>query len=305
MGVPSVVISARGSECVFNNFILTVRSVINIIVEGTYFQAKEDNKMELNYEIQGNGSPIVMIHTGGADSRVWKYMAPTLAQSFKVITFDGRGTGGSPALLEPTSLVEDLHKLLEHLGLDRITLVGHSMGGQVATDFTLSYPSMVERLVVIAPSLTGFTFSSEFTEYMATVNAAAPDITKLVELALAGPIYRASMVSPHRDFLHELYTHYMTRVFTEWKSFEVLWPEPPAIERLEQIAASTMFIQGTIEWSDMNKIAEHFKRVPVIRFAEIKGADHMLVLTHAEELANLIRQFVQGEHNDATNPGRE
>ncbi|URJ61331.1 alpha/beta fold hydrolase [Paenibacillus polymyxa] len=94
-----------------------------------------------------------------------------------------------------------------------------------------------------------------------------------------------------------MHTHYMTRVFTEWKSFEVLWPEPPSIERLEKIAASTLFIQGTIEWPDMYNIAEHFKRVPAIRFAEIEGADHMLVLTHAEELANSIRQFVTGQNH--------
>ncbi|KAF6560163.1 alpha/beta hydrolase [Paenibacillus sp. EKM202P] len=247
--------------------------------------------MELFYEIEGNGVPIVMIHSGGVDSRVWRYMVPELAKSFQIITFDGRGTGHSPAMQEPTSLVEDLRKLLEHLGLDLVTLVGHSIGGQVATDFALSYPSMVERLVVIAPSLTGFAYSQEFTNYMASVNAAAPDISKLVELSLAAPIYRATMASPHRSFLTEMHTHYMTRVFTEWRSFEVLWPEPPSIERLEKIAASMLFIQGTIEWPDMYNIAEHFKRVPAIRFAEIKGADHMLVLTHAEELANNIRQF--------------
>lgn len=152
------------------------------------------------YEIEGNGVPIVMIHSGGVDSRVWRYMVPGLAKSFKIITFDGRGTGRSPAMQEPTSLVEDLRKLLEHLGLDLVTLVGHSIGGQVATDFTLSYPSMVERLVVIAPSLTGFAYSQEFTNYMTSVNAVAPDITRLVELSLAAPIYRATMASHHRSF---------------------------------------------------------------------------------------------------------
>ncbi|MCM3781558.1 alpha/beta hydrolase [Neobacillus mesonae] len=260
--------------------------------------------LDLSYEIQGNGAPVVMIHSGGVDSRVWKYMIPALAQSFQVITFDGRGTGLSPAPQEPTSLVEDLRSILKHLDLDRVTLVGHSMGGQVATDFTITYPSMVERLVVIAPSLNGFTFSQEFVDYMALVNAAAPDISKLVELSLAGPIYRATMASPYRDFLRELNVNYMTRVFTEWKSYDVLWPEPPAIERLEKIAVGTLFIHGTIDWPDMYKIAEHFKRVPTIRFTEVKGADHMLILTHADQIAEHIRHFVRGEIDDASNADR-
>lgn len=261
--------------------------------------------MELFYEIEGEGSPIVMIHSGGVDSRVWRYMVPELAQSFNIITFDGRGTGRSAAMQEPTSLVEDLRKLLEHLGLNRVTLVGHSMGGQVATDFTLLYPSMVKQLVVIAPSLTGFVYSQEFTNYMTSVNAAAPDISKLVGLSLAGPNYRATMASPHGSFLSEMHAHYMTRVFTEWRSFEVLWPEPPTIERLEQIAVSTLFIQGTIEWPDMYNIAEHFKRVPAIQFAEIQGADHMLILTHAKQLANCIQHFILGEHDNAVDPRSE
>ncbi|MFM1654985.1 alpha/beta fold hydrolase [Brevibacillus sp. B_LB10_24] len=261
--------------------------------------------MDLYYEMQGEGSPIVMFHSPGVDSREWKYIAPILAKSWKVITFDGRGTGRSPAPQSPTSLVEDLRKLLEHLGLERVTLVGHSMGGQAVTDFTLTYPSMVERLIVIAPSLTGFTYSREFTDWMASVNSAAPDIARLVDLSLAGPNYRVTMAGPHRDFLREMTTRYMTRVFTEWKSFEVLWPEPPAIERLEEIAVKTLFIHGRIEWPDMFKIAEHFKRVPSIRFAEIEEGDHMLTLTHASELAWHIRHFIQGEPDNATNPGRK
>ncbi|CAG7659010.1 alpha/beta fold hydrolase [Paenibacillus allorhizosphaerae] len=261
--------------------------------------------MDLYYDIQGEGSPIVLIHSPGVDSREWEYVAPILAQYHRVVTFDGRGTGRSPAPQGPTSLVEDLRVLLEHIGLQKVTLVGHSMGGQAATDFTLTYPSMVERLVVIAPSLTGYTFSREFTDWMAEVNAAAPDIVRLVELSLAGPNYRVTMAGPHQDFLRDMATHYMARVFTEWKSFEVRWPEPPAIERLEEIAVRTLFIYGTIEWPDMLKIAEHFQRVPSVRFFNIEGADHMLPITHAKELAEEIQFFSQEGQDNASNPARK
>ena len=68
-----------------------------------------------------------------------------------------------------------------------------------------------------------------------------------------------------------MHTLYMTRVFSEWKSFEVIWPMPPAIERLEELLAGTLFIQGTVEWEDMQRIAEQFKRVQDIRFEVIEG----------------------------------
>lgn len=165
-------------------------------------------------------------------------------------------------------------------------------GGQAVTDFALTYPSRVNRLVLIAPSLTGFEHAQPFIDWMAQVNACAPDVDRLVEQSLGGPNYRVTMSSSERDFLREMHTLYMTRVFSEWKSFEVIWPMPPAIERLEELAARTLFIQGTVEWEDMQRIAEQFKRVQDIRFEVIEGADHMATLTNADELAGLIAAFL-------------
>ncbi|MBB6733739.1 alpha/beta fold hydrolase [Cohnella zeiphila] len=247
--------------------------------------------MDLHYEIQGHGPTVVLIHSPGVDSREWRELAPLLRNSYRIVTFDGRGMGQSPAPKEPMDPVRDLLALLRHLRSNRVTLVGHSMGGEVALNFALAYPEMVERLVVIAPSLTGYPYSPEFVEWIRAVNALAPDIRKMVQFSLDGPHYRTVMASEHRDFLAELHTRYMTRVFTEWQSFEVVWPQPPAIGRLEQAAAPTLFIHGSVEWSDMLGVAETFKRVPSVRFAMVEGADHMITMTHASKLASLILGF--------------
>ncbi|EGL16967.1 MULTISPECIES: alpha/beta hydrolase [unclassified Paenibacillus] len=249
--------------------------------------------MDLYYEVQGKGAPVVLIHSPGVDSREWKFIAPILAQSFQVITFDGRGTGKSPAPTDPANLVEDLKRLLDHLNIGQAALIGHSMGGQAAADFALTYPSMVSRLILLAPSLSGFPYSKEFTEWLAQVNSFAPDLDKMIGTSLAGPNYRVVMSSPQRDFLIEMHTDYMRRVFTEWKSFEVNWPQPPAIERLEEISAPTLFLQGTVEWGDMERVAEEYKRVPSCKIIRIEGADHMLTLTHPAETAGSIEQFLK------------
>jgi pimeloyl-ACP methyl ester carboxylesterase len=116
----------------------------------TVLQTKETD-MDLHYEVQGKGEAVVLIHSGGADLRDWEFIAPQLAQTYQVIAFDGRGAGQSPPLLEPANFVEDLRQLLDHLNLDRVILVGHSIGGQIATDFALAYPDRVTRLVLVAP----------------------------------------------------------------------------------------------------------------------------------------------------------
>jgi pimeloyl-ACP methyl ester carboxylesterase len=107
------------------------------------FKPERRQTMDLHYEVQGKGEAVVLIHSGGADLRDWELIAPQLAQTYQVITFDGRGAGQSPPLLEPANYVEDLRQLLDHLHLDRVILVGHSIGGQIATDFALAYPDRV------------------------------------------------------------------------------------------------------------------------------------------------------------------
>ena len=249
--------------------------------------------MDLNYHSFGSGPAIVLIHSGGVDSREWLEIVPLLARSYRVVTFDGRGIGRSPAPQQPMNLVADLLRLLDHLKLERVALAGHSIGGELAVNFALSHPERVERLIAIAPSLTGYPYSKEFTDWMGSVNSLAPDVGKMVEYSLKGPIYRTVMASEYRDFLIEMHTLYMTRVITEWRSFEVVWPQPPALERLERIACPTLFVRGTVEWSDMEGVAKQFKRIPAVAFAKVEGADHMLTLTHPEQLATHIRSFLK------------
>ncbi|MCZ8520766.1 alpha/beta fold hydrolase [Paenibacillus sp. KR2-11] len=253
--------------------------------------------MELSYTTYGSGPAIVLIHSGGVDSREWLELIPLLARSHRVVTYDARGTGRSPAPQEPIDLIHDLSELLDHLQLDRVTLVGHSIGGEVATNFTLSYPERAQHLIVVAPSLTGFAFSDTYTGWMQQLNSLAPDIGRMIQFSLAGPIYQTVMASDYRDFFIEMHTEYFTRVFTEWRSFELIWPQPPAVERLEQIAVPVLFVDGTVEWSDMSNIAEAFKRVPRTAFARLEGADHMIPLTHAKELAAHIRSFLEATPN--------
>jgi pimeloyl-ACP methyl ester carboxylesterase len=256
--------------------------------------------MDLHYEVQGQGEAVVLIHSGGADLRDWELIAPQLAQTYQVITLDGRGAGQSPPLLEPADYVEDLRQLLDHLNVDRAILVGHSIGGQIATDFALAYPDRVTRLVLVAPGLSGFQFSPGVQQGFAQIKAAAPDAEKMVERTLDHPAYSVVMSSPQRDSealppsadrMIEMTTHNTKRSF-EWKTFEMRWAQPPTIDRLSELQTKTLFIIGTQDMADNLHVAELFQQVPDIRFAYIEGADHMPTLTHPDEVSSRIVQFL-------------
>ena len=247
--------------------------------------------MDLHYEVQGKGEAIALIHCGGADLRDWRYIAPQLSKNYQVVAFDGRGAGQSPPLVEPANYVEDLKQLLDYLGIDQTVVVGHSIGGQIATDFALTYPQRVAKLVLVAPGLSGFKFSPEFQQWSQQVMAAVPDVEKMVKQTLSGCMYRVVMSSPQRDFLVEMMKHNVQRSL-EWKTFEMIWADPPAIARLSELKTKTLFIIGTEDSEDLFRIADWFKQVPDIRFAQIEGADHLPTLTHPNEMTRAIANFL-------------
>lgn len=247
--------------------------------------------MDLYYEVHGQGSPIVLLHSGGADLRDWQLITPQLAQTYKVIAFDGQGAGLSPPLHKPANFAEDLKNLLNHLNLDRVVLVGHSIGGQIATDFALAYPDRVSKLVLVAPGLSGHRFSPEIEQKFAQVMAAAPDTKRMTQLSLEQCIYSVVMDSPERDLMITMTQHNLERSL-EWTTMEMQWATPPTIERLAEIQAKTLFIIGTQDMADNLHTAELFQQVPDIQFDWIDGADHMPTLTHPDRIVHSISEFL-------------
>ncbi|WP_028775734.1 alpha/beta fold hydrolase [Shimazuella kribbensis] len=248
--------------------------------------------MDLYYEIHGTGKPIVLLHSGGADLRDWKFLVPLLAKKYKVVTWDGRGAGKSPSPIEPPNYVNDLLELFDHLEIDKATLVGHSIGGQIATEFALLYPDRFSELVLISPSLSGFPYSDEFVSYMQQIQDAAPDMDKMIELALSAPLYSITMAGPHRNLLIQMLEHHIQKT-SEWGTFDSIWPQPRAIEKLGELVIKTLFIIGEVESLDNKRVEDCFREVPDIRFDHIIGADHMVTLTHPNELYRLISRFME------------
>ncbi|WP_174613696.1 alpha/beta fold hydrolase [Virgibacillus ihumii] len=247
--------------------------------------------MDLYYEVNGSGHPVVLM-TGGADVRNWSFVAPHLAKHYKVVAFDGRGTGKSPSPLEDVNHVEDLLSLLDHLEINQATLIGHSMGGQIATEFALDYPERVSELVLLAPGLSGFSYSKEFEESMKTIHEAAPNIDKMVKLLLSDSSYRVVTASPHRDLMAQMLRYHMNRMF-EWPAIEMVWPQPPAIERLGELTTKTLLIIGKEDSLDNHRVADYFQQHSDAQVVEIPGADHTVNLTHPEKLYRKITGFMK------------
>ncbi len=107
--------------------------------------------MKLYYQTIGEGQPLVILHGLFGSSDNWRGIAKQLATKAKVITVDLRNHGLSPHSSEQTFnlMAQDLAELFDRLKLDKVNLIGHSIGGKVAMSFSHRYPQWLDKLVVV------------------------------------------------------------------------------------------------------------------------------------------------------------
>lgn len=141
----------------------------------------------------GGGVPVVFVHQATGSSRVWEYQVPAFTKSgYRVITYDRRGFGRSTVDAsgpQPGTGADDLLALVNHLGLDRVHLVGTAAGGIVSFDFAVSFPQRLRSLV--AANTIGGVQDEDYLEMSRRLRppqfaALPPDVREL------GPSYRAA-----------------------------------------------------------------------------------------------------------------
>jgi pimeloyl-ACP methyl ester carboxylesterase len=141
----------------------------------------------------GRGLPVVFMHAATGSSRVWEHQMPAFTQAgYRVIAHDRRGWGRSvidPSGPQPGTAADDLQALMDHLGLDRIHLVGTAAGAIGSLDFALSFPQRLRSLVV-ANSIGGV----QDEDYLALGRRLRPPQFDALpaEVRELGPSYRAA-----------------------------------------------------------------------------------------------------------------
>lgn len=111
------------------------------------------NNVTLAYERRGRGTPLVLLHGYPLDHTIWNETAPFLEDQFDLILPDLRGFGDSTTVDSPytmDSIAADIAGLLNHLGIEKTAIAGHSMGGYVALTFARLYPARVRGLGLIS-----------------------------------------------------------------------------------------------------------------------------------------------------------
>jgi 3-oxoadipate enol-lactonase len=242
------------------------------------------NGIELYYEVHGDGPAIVFAHGAGGNHLSWWQQVPVFARQYRCITFDHRGFGQSPDVPDgpgSQAFVEDLRQLLDHLKIERVSLVAQSMGGRTCLGFTLAYPGRVQALVM-ADTTGGFADAR-----MAQLRAEG-------ETALTGPN------PPPRTYARQFPEEQPAQAFL-YEQIRVLNPprreaSVPGLtaEEIQALRTPTLLIVGEHDVIAPPSIMKMFQSyIPHARLTEVAGAGHSVYFENPEAFNRTVLEFLK------------
>ena len=259
--------------------------------------AEVDNG-KLYFEEMGKGRTLIMIHGGLIDRRMWDQQFEEFAKHFRVIRYDVRNHGLSESTPGDYLYYEDLKLLCERLQIQKAALLGLSMGGRVAVDYSIAYPGNVWALVLAAPGVSGYRFDSkecqEFNEkYMAAYRSG--NFEEMAEAFLQGwtdgPYRSPSEIDPKVRKKMEQMALDNERHNGSGVHMEEL--DPPALDRLDEIKAPTLAIAGDLDMPDILDIVDRVdKHTEHSQKRIIHGAAHMINMEKPQEFNKLVLDFL-------------
>jgi pimeloyl-ACP methyl ester carboxylesterase len=265
------------------------------------------NGVELEYEIQGTGDPVVLVHAGVfADWFESLMTQPALAERFRLVRYHRVGYAGSSRVREAPSIKEQalqLRSLLEQLGVARAHVVGHSSGGNIAIELALLAPEMVASIALLEPAIpvaprsdarllsTGSRGSVAIERYRAGDKAGAVDA--FMQL-VAGSGYRAALDSA----LPNAFAHAVRDADTFFEQ------ELPAIQQwtfgpdiAKRLTLPVLAVMGEKSrdvapiWLQRQQFL--LDSLPNVEGFELPGAAHLLHLQQPRALAEALASFFQ------------
>lgn len=270
------------------------------------------NGIEIAYMDEGQGEKtILFIHGLGSYAPAWKKNIETLKANFRCIAVDlpGYGKSSKGSYSGKMSFFADqLKSFLDSLNLDKVSLAGHSMGGQISTVFALKYPEYVDQLILIAPAGVE-TFSEGEKDWLRNaLSAKAILFTPLhaIESNLGSNFYKM----PEDAFFMAIDRYAITGCGEDFYWYCNIIPkcvngmvDEPVVRDFKKLSMKTLVVFGEADQLIPNrflhggptrKIAEKAAQlIPNSQAEVIPKAGHFVMFEKSEEVNNLIVDFLK------------
>lgn len=257
--------------------------------------------MKLFYRQMGEGQPVIILHGIFGISDNWVTIGRRIAEKFEVFILDQRNHGQSPhsSTFNYYALADDLYEFIEDHQLVNPIIIGHSMGGKVAINFSLDNPSKVDKLIVVDISMRHYPARQEHMEIirsMLSVDFDAVSSRNEIE-----EIISASVKSPRIKMfiMKNLYRIGKNRLSWRLNVKDIYENIDNVFEGVTSpytFEKPTLFIKGGksdyITDEDIDPILKNF---PLAQFKTIEGTSHWVHADKPDELCAIFSEFLNKE----------
>jgi pimeloyl-ACP methyl ester carboxylesterase len=254
--------------------------------------------VDLHYEVDGNGEPLVLIPGFAAGAWIWsKHVAP-LATKFRVVTFDPRGIGKSSFDSKPLTmrlLADDTAALLHALGIEQAHILGVSFGGFVAQEFALAYPEATRTLSLCC---TGFGGPNHVAPSMETMTAVLSTDGFNTEARIRRnllPAFSPDFVRNHPDEVEELIKLRLANPIVEeaYRSQLKAGLGFNAEFRVGAIKAPTLVLSGEADAIvPVQNSRNLVERIPGAQLQLVEGGSHLFFIEQPDEFNRIVVEFL-------------
>ncbi len=257
------------------------------------------NGLKMYYEVTGEGEPLVFVHAGVADHRLWDDQVPHFSQKYRIITFDMRGFGQTEPVDTEFTNRRDITALLDYLGIESAHFVGCSMGGGFSMDIAVETPQRVKSLTMVCSGPGGLDLDVEEPEIFSQLEKIAKqgDLDLLAEYEARawfdGPTRTADQVNPERRAKAVM----MNRMALEHEQKQlgknVGAMNPPAYERLSELKIPVLVIVGEHDVPYIHAAGEYMaEHIPDVRKVLMKDTAHLPSLEQPDEFNRILDAFL-------------
>jgi len=240
------------------------------------------NGLHLYYETYGSGAPLVLLHGGMLTIDLnFATLIPTLAQTHTVIGVELQGHGRTANIdreITYPNLASDVVALLDHLGIERAAVLGHSMGGGVVLELAVSHPDRISAAIPISASISKDGMHPDLLD--PSTFETSPIMPTAQDFADFKEAYER--LSPHPEqfdaFLMSLSG--MDSDFAGWTD-----------EQLAGISCPVLIVQGDTDFTQIAHAGVMLAKIPGSALAVIPATTHMQVTRRDTILLPVLEQF--------------
>lgn len=246
----------------------------------------------LHWQREGDGPAVVLVHGFLGSSKIFEPLTKHLASNFSVTTIDLPGSAGSYDISVP-STVEELSLMvvdtLQQSGLDKYSILGHSLGAMIALEISLQFPEALEKMVQYGGCPDGYLPERfETTEdsikkiRAAGIDSVAADIAaKWFKQGNKDPMYKLAQEAGCESNEEAAIDH--LRTWDYWK----------ARERLDTVQTSTLIICGDSDRSTHPDLSvEMWKKIPQSQLFIAPNSGHIVHLEHIDVFNTIVENFL-------------